>query len=218
MSKTLRRTFAVAPFLLLSFAVAGCPEPPKPVEPKPTLPPPPPPKPKPKCEKLEEECAAAPSTAAKIAETQFVFTPPEEWIFAQTPDGAIAQVDDKGPVMALGSIEATSDAGQARKLREEKVDALLKLVGLVPPGGKKLALAAKPPDKLEGTELKAIYWQVDNAKRGTEAGGLLVLAVLAGEREILGVGYAPANDKSGSDAAIMAALGSLKKKAGSSSK
>ena len=219
-SKSLFRTLVAAlPLVLLSAALPGCPEPPPPVEPKPEPPPPPPPKPKPKCKTLEEACAAKATTGAKIPGTSFVFAPPAGWIYAQGEDGTITQMDDTGPVMLVASVETTSDADQARKRREEKLEALLALAGVTPPGGKNPTLKPVPkPEAIEGTELKGLYWQFPlpgqtaTAKRADKGGDLFVFVVPVAEQEIIGLGYVPKTDETQADVAIMQSLGSIEKK------
>jgi hypothetical protein len=193
----------------------------KPPAPPPTPPPPPAaeakaevaPPPPPKCEALEEKCAATADTKATIAKTDLVFQPPSGWTYAQTAGATLAQAGDVAAVTTVVGYDAGDPKDKkADANRDAAFEALQKLVnvGLK----KKVNWKKKPDDKRAPGGLQVSLWQVDGATRGDKKGPLLIFsAPLDANNVLLGFGFVPDDDNSGSDAAIMKSIDSLAKAA-----
>jgi hypothetical protein len=195
----------------------GEPAPPPPETPPPPKPAEPEPPPPPKCEAIKEQCAANKDTRARIPGTDYVFTPPAGWIYAQLEEATIAQSGDSGPVMLLASFEPDKDARKLPGQRVELVSSLSEIVLLEAPKSFTLN-KRKTPGRDDYAEqdmagLTMSLWERQGAKRGEDDGPLLILSASLDGRELLGVGFAPKNDKEGSGA-ILSAIQTLEKGAG----
>jgi hypothetical protein len=213
MSSSTSKLFAL--MVGVAFA-AGCSHPPPPKAPDPPeeveeTPPPPPPKPK--CEALDEKCSAKDDTRAKIAKTDLALTPPSGWTYAQTDAATVAQVDDGGATVAATGFEADpKEAGNAKKLADDRqaaFESLAKAIGVTPPKAK-VNWKKKPDDVKKVAGLSVALWQLDGGARGDKKGPLLVFAAdIADGKELIGIGFVPADDESGSDEAILKAIDSI---------
>jgi hypothetical protein len=169
----------------LVLTACGEPAPPPPETPPPPKPAEPEPPPPPKCEAIEE--------------------------------ATIAQSGDSGPVMLLASFEPDKDARKLPGQRVELVSSLSEIVLLEAPKSFTLN-KRKTPGRDDYAEqdmagLTMSLWERQGAKRGEDDGPLLILSASLDGRELLGVGFAPKNDKEGSGA-ILSAIQTLEKGAG----
>lgn len=202
------RSLSPALALALAALASGC-------KPKP---PPPPPTPEvvpevkapPKCETLQEKCAAAADSRAKIASSELVFTPPSSWIYAQFSSVTVAQVSETGPAVAFMGYEG--DAKDAKKERAAREAALTELAKQLNLG----AIKQKPfwnkgePKAVGGLKLE--LWQIETGSRGSKKGPLLIVAgPTQGNKGVIGVGFVPDDDSSGADGAIMKSIESIGK-------
>ena len=121
-------------FMTLAVALGGCGAPPPAPPPTPKPQPPPEPEPEePKCEAIRDACKATSSTRVPVPDTDYVFTPPEGWIYAKLEEAAVAQVGDEGPVLVLTSF-VPKDKNTSRE-RTELAKSFAELVLIEPPRG-----------------------------------------------------------------------------------
>ena len=192
--------------VVLSLVGGGCSSPPPPPPPPQPAPEPPPPK----CNTLKDACTAAADTRLLVPDgVEYGFVPPKGWVYAKLPDSAVAQVDGNGAVMVASSFKRPTHARTARRVKEVK--SATELVGVVP-NNVEGALTLKNPRPDEYNGLPVSLWEVPSAKRGDNEGALVVLSADVGDRELLIVGFAPADDSDGTKA-IMKALTTLSPKA-----
>jgi hypothetical protein len=190
--------------------VAACSSPPPPLPPVLEVEPPEPVEPEvpplPKCESLDEECKAEEGTRLGIAGTTYDFTPPAGWTYAILERATVAQVDAGNAVIALTSIVPEKDK---KKLSGQRVDAtkeLLELTSIAPKNTPKLTRYSRKKREFSG--LKMSVWQYDSATRGEGTGYLMVLTGAAGDHDLVGITYAPA-DHPDAVQAVLAALDTL---------
>jgi hypothetical protein len=214
MKPSVRLWVSLLAVMAVSVACGPTPPPEEPVPTADTAPPPPPPPP-PKCEGLSEGCKAKPGTAAPIPGSDYVFGPPKGWIYAKLKKASVAQVDDKGSVLALAGYTPDAKAFAAKKQRDVTLAELAEIVGVQPPGGKLLLF--QPDQTEEKGGFKMLYWQREQAKRGAEAGTLLVMSAEQQGLVLIGIGFVTSNDTSEADKAIMGAFQSIERKAGGAS-
>jgi hypothetical protein len=182
--------------LVCSSPFLGACEKPAPVVPKEAEPPPPPPKPKPKCEAMIEGCKATNKTRARVEGTDFVFTPPTNWVYAQEAELTRARPKEGGAILGLASFE-DGDA----KTRDAAFVKLAEVLEIKLPeqrlGKKKYAPTwNKPDDSKKPGQVDLKFWQAVDAKHGEEKGYLLVLlAPVQGGRSVLGVAFSPDGDE-----------------------
>jgi hypothetical protein len=190
--------------LLAAAAVAlgcGSKPPPKPVEPTASTteaaakPPPP------KCEKLDEHCDAKADTRARVAKADLSVTPVAGWIFAQGEAATVAQASDSGPAMAFSGYAEEKDAKKDAAARDAAVAELFKAIGVESKPAKKVPWKAPNAPKAIG-DLKLDLWEITSGyARGTKKGTVVVVAGSIGDgKGVLGVSFAPADDKSADDA------------------
>lgn len=203
----------------VALTVAACseppPKPPPPPPPEPAEPEPPPP---PKCESIDEACEADADTTLPIPGTDLVFTAPEGWTYAKMDDVSMVQRAADGAFLVLGSYGKEDSPQKQATAREAKAVELAELTELKPP--KKLGFGGTPEGSRKVGDLEVKLWQRpkavggrDVAHRGDNEGAMLVIAADAGEREVLGVGFAPSDDDDGA-AAINAALETIRAEGG----
>lgn len=191
-------------FMTLAVALGGCGAPPPAPPPTPKPQPPPEPEPEePKCEAIRDACKATSSTRVPVPDTDYVFTPPEGWIYAKLEEAAVAQVGDEGPVLVLTSF-VPKDKNTSRE-RTELAKSFAELVLIEPPRGLALFRAQQ---KQELAGLKMQFWEKPNAKRGGDTGALLVISADLEDRQLFGVGFAPKQDEDGTGE-ILRAIQSL---------
>jgi hypothetical protein len=196
---------------ILAAALCGCPSEPEPVVPPPPKPAPPPPPPSaPKCEAMKDQCKAKADTEVPIPGADWLFMPPESWIYAKLEEASVTENGEDGAVLLFASYEPDKQNPKRAKQRVDLVTSLAELVGITPPSVGSLA----SPD-LTSTigGLKMAFWEKPGAKRGNAAGGLLILEADVDGRALFGIGFAPANDQEGTDA-IKSTINTLKKKSG----
>ena len=193
----------VAALGLAACAAKPPPPPPPPPQPEPEREPPPPPK----CEELKEKCVADGATAARIVDTGYVFTPPDGWIYAQTPEATIAQRDAESAVLVFSSFVPDKSSFKRGAQRSDKVTELAEIVG-VKPGSRKPAL--RRPQTQDVGELKINLWDGYNSaglkgsKRGDVRGELLVMAVPLDDQELFGIAFAAADDTEATEGILKA--------------
>ena len=172
-------------------------------EPKEPVPPPPPP-----CEALSEDCAAEAETRARIAKSELRIRPVKGWKYAQGADATVAQSSEEGAAMAVAEVETGTDAKAEPGKRDEALEALAKQINVTLP--KKKVTWKKPLEEKSVGEMKLGLWQLDGATRGEKKGPLLIFAGPTSEgKVILGIGFVPEDDSSGSDAAILESIESI---------
>jgi hypothetical protein len=141
-----------------------------------------------KCEALSEDCRGDGIVRARVPGTVLVFTPPEGWLYAQLPEATVAQVNEKGAVIAIASFEPDKSVVKRAKQRGEKAGELAKLVGVDTKDMKKLALPPKGSRDIAG--LKMQLWELDEGKRKSDLGQLLVWLADVEGKSLLGIGWA----------------------------
>jgi len=194
---------------------AGCgsaePPPPKPPATIAKKKPPPPPEPEPECISLAEKCVADGSTKATIPGTSLAFVPPSSWLFAQEAEVTLAQTPDGGPCLAMASFESSGDA-KVETGREAAMDVMLRSLGLALPKPKSkrtkkpLIDWAKPMSTNEVGKIELDFWQLEGGDRASVKGSVLVARFKSAGRTVLITGFAPSNDSSDADKAILDAL------------
>jgi hypothetical protein len=202
----LLRPFSSLTLLAASVLALGCGStpPPKPVEPiaettaEPEAKPPPP-----KCEKLDEHCDAKADTRAKVAHAELYVTPVAGWVFAQDEAATITQASDSGPVMAFVGYDEDKDPKKDTAARDAAVAELFKAAGVENKPLKKIPWKQPKAAKAIG-DLKLDVWEIETGyARGATKGTVVVVAGPIGEgKGVLGVSFAPADDKSADDAII----------------
>lgn len=192
---------------------AACGSTPPPVE-TPVTEPEPPPLPKepepPKCEALDEGCEAKEKTRAKIAKSELRFRPVKGWTYAQGAGATVAQAAGDGAAVALAEVETGTDAKAEPGNRDAALEGLAKQLNVTLP--KKKVTWKKPLEEKAVGDMKLGLWQLDGAMRGEKKGPLLIFAAPVGEgtgKVILGIGFVPEDDSSGSDAAILESIETL---------
>lgn len=196
-----------------ALSAAACGSTPPPVETPvqdPEPPPPPPPKPKPKCEALDEGCEAKEDTKAKIAKSELRFRPVKGWTYAQGADATVAQAAGDGAAVALAEVETGTDAKAEPGKRDAALEELAKQINVTLP--KKKVTWKKPLEEKAVGDMKLGLWQLDGATRGEKKGPLLIFAAPVGAdtgKVVLGIGFVPEDDSSGSDAAILESIETL---------
>lgn len=191
---------------------AGCgssdPPPPKPPATVKKKPPPPPP-PEPQCVSLAEKCTADASTRADIPGTNLSFVPPSGWLFAQEAEVTLAQTPDGGPCLAMASFASSGDAN-IESGRQAAMDVMLRSLGLELPEPKNkrkpLIDWKKAQSSTEVGALKLDLWQVEGGERASVKGSVLVVRLESAGRTVLATGFAPSDDSSDADKAIMSAF------------
>lgn len=202
----LLRPFTSITLLAASVLALGCgtKPPPQPVEPiaettaEPANKPPPP-----KCEKLDEHCDAKADTRAKVAHAELYVTPVAGWVFAQEEAATIAQSSDSGPVMAFVGYDEDKDAKKDAAARDAAVAELFKAAGVESKPPKKVTWKTPSAAGSVG-DLKLDLWEITAGyARGAKKGTVVVVAGSVGEgKGVIGVSFAPADDKSADDAII----------------
>ncbi len=202
----LLRPFTSLTLLAASVLALGCGSkpPPKPVEPiaeatpAPAAKPPPP-----KCEKLDEHCDAKADTRARVAHAELFVTPVAGWVFAQDEAATIAQASDSGPVMAFVGYDEDKDAKKDTAARDAAVAELFKAAGVESKPPKKVTWKTPTAAKAIG-DLKLDLWEINAGfARGAKKGTVVVVAGSISEgKGVIGVSFAPADDKSADDAII----------------
>lgn len=188
-----------------SLVALGCgtKPPPKPVEPsaeasaEPAKPPPP------KCEKLDEHCEAKADTRAKVALADLYVTPVAGWTYAQDAAATIAQSSDSGPVMAFIGFDADKDAKKDAAARDAAVAELFKAAGVESKPPKKVPWKTPTAAKSVG-DLKLDLWEITAGYgRGAKKGTVVVVAgEISDGKGVIGVSFAPSDDKSADDAIL----------------
>ncbi|AKT39840.1 hypothetical protein [Chondromyces crocatus] len=202
-------TFLVLSAAALSSACSSTPAPESPSQdiPEPVQETPDPPKPKP-CEALEEKCESGADTRAKIAKSSHVIHPINGWTYAQGADATVSQHSADGAALAIAEVETGTDAKQEPAKRDEAVEELAKQIGVTVP--KKKVTWKKPLEEKAVGDLKIGLWQIDGAARGDKKGPLLIFAGPTGEGKVLlGIGFVPEDDSTGSDASILESIDSI---------
>lgn len=201
----LLRPFTSITLLAASVLALGCGStpPPKPVEPIAETPVEPAKPPPPKCEKLDERCDAKADTRAKVAHAELYVTPVAGWVFAQEEAATIAQSSDTGSVMAFVGYDEDKDAKKDAAARDAALVELLKAAGVENKPAKKIPWKAPKAAQAIG-DLKLDVWELEAGyARGAKKGTVVVVAGPIGEgKGVLGVSFAPADDKSADDAII----------------
>ena len=201
----LLRPFTSITLLAASVLALGCGSkpPPKPVEPIAETPAAPAKPPPPKCEKLDEHCDAKADTRAKVAHAELYVTPVAGWVFAQDEAATIAQSSDSGSVMAFVGYDEDKDAKKDAAARDAAVAELFKAAGVENKPLKKIPWKQPKAAKAIG-DLKLDVWEIEAGyARGAKKGTVVVVAGPIGEgKGVLGVSFAPADDKSADDAII----------------
>jgi hypothetical protein len=201
----LLRPFTSLTLLAASVLALGCGSkpPPKPVEPIAETPAEPAKPPPPKCEKLDEHCDAKADTRAKVAHAELYVTPVAGWVFAQDEAATIAQSSDSGSVMAFVGYDEDKDAKKDAAARDAAVAELFKAAGVENKPLKKIPWKQPKAAKAIG-DLKLDVWEIETGyARGAKKGTVVVVAGPIGEgKGVLGVSFAPADDKSADDAII----------------
>lgn len=201
----LLRSFTSTAILAASVLALGCGSkpPPKPVEPtaetaEAAAKPPPP-----KCEKLDEHCEAKADTRAKVARSDLFVTPVAGWIYAQDEAATIAQGSDSGPVMAFVGYDEDKDAKKDAAARDAAVAEIFKAAGVESKPPKKVPWKTPTQPKYVG-DLKLDLWEITAGYgRGAKKGTVVVVAGSIGEgKGVIGVSFAPADDKSADDAIL----------------
>jgi hypothetical protein len=193
-----------ATLLILVSCLAACgeqPPPPKAPAPKPVAPAPAPEPPPPKCEGLKESCTANAETRARIPGVGYAFVPPEGWNYAFLEEATVAQVGDKGAVMALTSYPREKNGQATAKRRGDLVKSLTELVLIQPPKGVPLS---RPDQETDIAGMKMALWERKGATRSKDNGALLILSSAMGDRELFGVGFASKEDTAGTEAILKA--------------
>jgi hypothetical protein len=178
--------------LALLLGLGACTEPPppdKPPEPAPEPPPPPPP-PKPTCKAMNDMCAVEASTRVPIPGTSYAFTPPAGWQYATLEEASVAQVGDKGAVLAFGSFEPPTSLVKVNDARKQAVKSLAELV-LIEVGTTTMSFDRPAVKPMKGLSFK--LWERE-AKRSGEQGALLIISAPLKGRELIGVGFAVKGD------------------------
>jgi hypothetical protein len=195
------------PLALLAVAAlalgCGSKPPPKPVEPvaattQPEAKPPPP-----KCEKIDEHCDAKADTRARVAHAELYVTPVVGWVFAQGDATTVAQASDSGAAMAFVGYDEDKDAKKDAAARDAAAAELFKTLGVESKPAKKVPW--KAPNSPKGTgDLKLDLWEITSGyARGAKKGTVVVVAGSIGDgKGVIGVSFAPADDKSADDAII----------------
>ena len=201
----LLRPFTSITLLAASVLALGCGStpPPKPVEPIAEATPEPVKPPPPKCEKLDEHCDAKADTRAKVAKAELYVTPVAGWVFAQEEAATIAQSSDTGSVMAFVGYDEDKDAKKDAAARDAALAELLKAAGVENKPAKKIPWKQPKAAQAIG-DLKLDVWELEAGyARGAKKGTVVVVAGPIGEgKGVLGVSFAPADDKSADDAII----------------
>jgi hypothetical protein len=202
----LLRSFSSLALLAATVLALGCGSkpPPQPVEPlaeasaEPAAKPPPP-----KCEKLDEHCEAKADTRARIARSDLFVTPVAGWIYAQDAAATLAQASDTGPVMAFAGYDEDKDAKKDAAARDAAVAEILKAAGVESKPPKKIAWKTPKAPKGFG-DLKLDEWELETGYvRGAKKGFVVVVAGSVGEgKGVIGMSFAPPDDKSADDAMI----------------
>jgi len=155
---------------------------------------------------MKEHCKAEADTKARIPGTNYVFTPPQGWVYAQLEEATVAQHTERGPVLLLTTYEPVHAVTKRSRKRTQLIASLTELVGIKPAGGS--VVLFRPNEKSQMAGLAMSLWERPGARRGEAEGSLLILEAQVGERQLFGVGYAPANDAAGTSA-ILATIESL---------
>jgi hypothetical protein len=167
---------------------------------------PPPKKPKP-CKTLEEQCESEPSTKARIAGTNLVFTPAKGWTYAQAESATLAQASSNGPALSVAQVEV-GEAKQEAAKRDTALAALAQELKVTLP--KKKVNWKKPDDTKDVAGMKVGLWQVEGAARADKKGPLLIFSSPAREgKALLGLGFVPDDDSTSADAIILQSIGSI---------
>lgn len=153
---------------------------------------------------MKDRCKADADTLVPIPGADHTFVPPDGWEYAMLEEASVTQVSDEGPVLALASIVTDKVLYKATAQRTAMVKSLAELVGIDPPS----KVSFNRPNKRKLSGLTMTLWE-NEAKRGDAKGALLLLSTSIGDKEIFGIGYAPAGDLEGTKA-ILATLETFK--------
>lgn len=178
---------------------------PEPEVPKVEAPPEPEPEPPPKppCKALDEGCKADASTQARLAHTDLAFVPPSGWVYAQEDDLTITQTEDGGGALAMTAYEAADPRSkEAKASRESAIETLARAAGVELPVKNKKKVAPnwdKPDGDVKVGDMTLQMWQFEGATRGSAQGPVLFFAALAGDTQLVGLGFAKTGDTSDQD-------------------
>jgi hypothetical protein len=157
---------------------------------------------------MDEHCVAKDGARARIVDSGLKIEPPPGWEYAQQTDALVAS--QGGASLAV----TTHDVGDAHDLRKQLTirlnafDALLKAIGVKPPGARFFWMTQSQAKKVG--DLKVTLWQLEGASKEKTKGPIIIFAApLPNNKALLGVGYVPNDDKSGADQAILKAIDSL---------
>jgi hypothetical protein len=161
---------------------------------------------------MKDDCKAKNDTEVPIPGVEWLFMPPEGWLYAKLEEASLTQSGDEGAILMFASYEP--DKSKRAKQRGDLVTSLSELAGIAPASG---ASYATPDLTSTIAGLKMAFWEKPGAKRGKASGALLVIEADVEGRALFGVGFAPVDDQDGTDA-IKSTINTLKKKGGGGSK
>lgn len=176
------------------------------------------PKAPPKCESLDEKCAAASDTVAKVSSANVVFSPPKDWTYAQLATYSIAQQksDATAAVLVIGSYTPDKDAKKNDAERDATFVDLLKVLGATLPKGYKVAWK-KPEAPLDANGLKMGTWVAGGSERAgvkdQKSSLMIVHAPVDATHNVIAVGFVLDEDTKGQEA-LQGILTTIKPDAG----
>lgn len=168
----------------------------------------------PKCESLDEKCAAASDTVAKVKGAMVVFVPPKDWTYAQMETQSITQAsgEPNSAALVIGSYTPDKDAKKNDAARDAAFADLTKTLGASLPKTYKVAWK-KPEAPLDANGLKMGTWVVAGSERTglkDKKGALMIVhAPVDATHNVIGVGFVLDDDVKGQEA-IQAILTSIK--------
>lgn len=159
----------------------------------------------PKCESLDEKCAAASDTVAKVKTAGLTFKPPVKWIYAQGETHSIMQLsaEPTAAVLVIGSYTPDKDAKKNDAARDAAFADLLKTIGATLPKAYKVAWK-KPEAPMDANGLKMGTWlaaDVERAGLKDKKGNMpIVHAPIDATHNMIAVGFALGDDEKGMEA------------------
>ncbi len=200
--------------VLVAIACAACDPPPPPKSPRDAdadLEPSSKPKKKKKkaCKTFEDECKGGGTKKTVVVGADgWRLAPPKGWLYAKLAEGTVTQESDKGAVLALVAVEAPQNPQLLFKARTDAVAALSGVTGIELKSPKTLFFGVS--EAREVGELSLKLWE-QAAKRGGSDGDAVVVAGKIDDKELVALGFVPADNDSGGNR-IFDALETLEKK------
>ena len=168
----------------------------------------------PKCESLDEKCAAASDTVAKVKGAMVVFAPPKDWTYAQLETRSITQAsgEPNSAALVIGSYTPDKDAKKNDAARDAAFADLTTALGASLPKGYKVAWK-KPEAPLDANGLKMGTWVAAGSERKglkDKKGSLMIVhAPVDATHNVIALGFVLDDDTKGQEA-IQAILTSIK--------